>query len=93
MVLIVDDKSKDKDIDDATTNIDLKRLYLMQNWTWLSSAKRSELKQQIVMMENNREHLVNSRFGKTMANRKSLYDEIPQTEEEKKKLLELIDSV
>lgn len=93
MVLVVDDKSKDKDIDDATTNIEFKKQYLLANWTWLSQAQRTEKKQQIKMMEMNREYLVNAKIGKTLIRKPSLYNPIPQTEEEKQKLLELIDSV
>ena len=93
MVLVVDDTSKDKDIDDATTNIELKKQSLLDNWVWLSSAQRTEKKQQIKMMEMNREHLVNAKIGKTTVRKRSLYDPIPLTEEEKAALMRLIDSV
>jgi hypothetical protein len=93
MVLIVDDKNKDKDIDDITANIEFRKQYLLQNWTWLSKEERTEKKQRLVMLENNREKLVSSKLGRNLVRRRSLYDPIPQTEEEKKKLLELIDSV
>jgi hypothetical protein len=93
MVLEVNDTSKDKDIDDATSNIDFKRQYLLANWTWMTETERRQRKQQIKMMEDNREHLINAKIGKTTVRKRSLYDPIPQTEEEKQELLDLIDSV
>lgn len=93
MPLVVDDKSKDKDIDDATTNIEIKKKSLLDNWTWLTEAQRREKKEQLKMMEFNREYLINKKIGKTVERKPSLYDPIPQTELEKRKLLELIDSV
>ncbi len=65
----------------------------MNNWTWMSESERKERKFWIARMEDNRERLINAKTGKTTVRKKSLYDPIPQTEEEKRKLLELIDSV
>ena len=89
----INDTSKDTLIDDATAKIEAKRLYLMQNWSWMTESERKDRKEQLKMMEDNREHLVAAKAGKTVKRIKSLYDPIPQTEDEKRKLLELIDSV
>jgi uncharacterized protein (DUF2344 family) len=91
--MIIDDKSKDADIDKVTDNIEFNKQALLENWTWLSEEKRREKKERIKMMEGVREVLVNKKIGKTVHRMKSLYDPIPLSKSEIEELYALIDSV
>ncbi len=93
MPLIVDDKSKDTEIDRATEVIEIKKNYLMNNWAWMTRAQRLEKKYWISECEKNREKLIEKKLGKTIKRMPSLRATEPQTALEKQLLLDLIESV
>jgi len=93
MVLIVDDKSKDAEIDRATEVIEMKRKYLMENYTWMSKEERMDKKFWLNECEKNREKLINERVGKTTKRVPSLKVPGPMPDLEKQLLIDLIESV
>ena len=93
MTLIVDDKSKDTEIDRATEVIEIKKNYLLNNYTWMSKEERLDRKFRIKLIEENREKLIEKKLGNTIQHKPSLYQPGLMPELEKQLLLDLIDSV
>jgi len=93
MVLVIDDKSKDAEIDRATEVIEMKRKYLMENYTWMSKEERMDKKFWLNECEKNREKLINERVGKTTKRVPSLKVPGPMPDLEKQLLIDLIESV
>jgi hypothetical protein len=79
-------------IEQCTSNIEKKSLFLHEKHTWLTKGQRDDIRFDIQKLMANREKLVGD-GQKDIVLLKSLYVPGPQSEEERIELLRLIDSV